>query len=180
MKNQVLVKKYAQGLVQAVRDEAEYETVRAEVGAFHGLFSSREDLRHALLSPFVGAPKKARILGDVLAASRAGGKTTRLLQLLLEHKRLDILGDLLALLPEAWNEKRGILTFEVTSVVALTDKQRSRLRQALEAAEANPVDLVFRTDPAILGGLTLKRGHIVYDVSIEGQLNQLKEQILQG
>jgi F-type H+-transporting ATPase subunit delta len=180
MKNQSLVKKYAQGLVQAVRDEAEFESVRAELSAFRELFAGRADLRHALLSPFVGAAKKARVLEGVLAARGAGGKTTRLLGLLLEHKRLDILGDLVAVLPEAWNEKLGVLTFEVTSVVALTEGQRSRLQRALEAAEANPVNLVFRTDPAIIGGLTLKRGHIVYDVSIEGQLNQLKEQIQQG
>ncbi len=180
MKNQVLVNKYAQGLVQAVREEAEFESVRAELAAFRGLFAGRDDLRHALLSPFVGAAKKARILESVLAASHAGPKTTRLLLLLLEHKRLDILEDLVAALPEAWNEKLGVLTFEVTSVVALTEKQTARLRQALEAAERNPVRLVFRTDPAIIGGLTLKRGHIVFDVSIEGQLNQLKEQIQQG
>jgi F-type H+-transporting ATPase subunit delta len=180
MKNQVLVKKYAQGLVQALRDEAEFESVRAELGAFQALFGGREDLRHALLSPFVGAPKKARILQDVLAASHAGAKTTRLLLLLLEHKRMDILGDLVGILPEAWNEKQGVLTFEVTSVVALTDGQKSRLRRAIEAVETNPVNLAFRTDPAIIGGLTLRRGHIVYDVSIEGQLNQLKEQIQQG
>jgi len=180
MKNQVLVKKYAQGLVQAVGDEAEFESIRTELGAFHGLFNGRDDLRHALLSPFVGAPKKARILEDVLAASHAGGKTTRMLLLLLDHKRLDLLGDIVGILPEAWNEKLGILTFEVTSAVALTGGQKARLRQAIEAAERNPVNLVFRTDPGILGGLTLKRGHIVYDVSIEGQLNQLKEQIQQG
>ena len=180
MKNQVLVKKYAQGLVQAVREEPEFESVRAELGAFLDLFRGRRDLRHALLSPFVGALKKARILQDVLAAMKAGGKTARLLQLLLEHKRLDILGDLVAVLPEAWNEKMGVLTFEVTSVVDLTEGQRARLRRTLEAAEKNPVRLVFRTDPALIGGLTLKRGHVVYDVSVEGQLNQLKEQIQQG
>ncbi len=180
MKNQVLVNRYAEGLVHAVRDEAEFESVRADLGAFRDLFAGRADLRQALLSPFVGAAKKARILEDVLTARRAGDKTKRLLLLLLEHKRLDILGDLAAALPEAWNEKLGVLTFEVTSVVALTDGQRARLQKALEAAERNPVKLVYRTDPVLIGGLTLRRGHIVYDVSVEGQLNQLKEQIQQG
>jgi len=180
MKNQVLVKKYAQGLVQAVRDESEFESVRAELGGFLDLFNSRDDLRQALLSPFVGATKKARILEDVLAASGASSKTTRLLLLLLEHKRLDILVNLVSLLPEAWNEKLGVTTFEVTSVVALTGGQKERLRRALETSEGGQVNLIFRTDPAILGGLALRRGHIVYDVSIEGQLNQLKEQIQQG
>ena len=43
MKNLALVKKYAQGLAQAVKDEQEYESVGAEVRAFLGLLDSRQD-----------------------------------------------------------------------------------------------------------------------------------------
>jgi F-type H+-transporting ATPase subunit delta len=180
MKNQVLVKKYAQGLVQAVRDDAEFASVRAELGAFLDLYAGRAELRNALLSPFVNARAKARILEDVLAKSGVAGKTARLIALLLEHKRLGLLEDIVGILPEMWNEKLGIVTFEVASVIPLTDVQKGRLRETLEAAERGPVSLVFRIDPGIVGGLSLRRGHIVYDVSIQGNLNQLKEQIQQG
>jgi F0F1-type ATP synthase delta subunit len=39
------------------------------------------------------------------------------------------------------------------------------------------VSLVFRTDPALVGGLAVKRSNIVYDVSIRGSLNRMKELI---
>jgi F-type H+-transporting ATPase subunit delta len=180
MKNLVLVKKYAQGLVQAIKDEAELDSVRADLAGFLDLYSGRNDLRNALLSPFINVGTKARILEDVLAKGRAGEKTVRLLRLLLEHKRLALLKDIADLLPETWNEKLGILTFEVASVVPLTGVQKRRLRETLEAAEGRPVSLVFKIDPEIVGGLALKRGNIVYDVSILGNLNQMKEQIQQG
>lgn len=180
MKNQVLVKRYAQGLVQAVKDEAEFEPIRAELRAFLDLYSGLSELRHAILSPFIGARAKARILDHVAARSGAGEKTVRFLRLLLEHKRLDLLGDIVDALPETWNEKLGIVTFEVASVIPLTDGQKRRLRETLETAERRPVRLVFRIDPGIVGGLSLRRGHIVYDVSIQGSLNQLKEQIQRG
>lgn len=180
MKNQVLVRKYAQGLVQAVKEKPEFEAVRAELRSFLDLYAGQAELRSALASPFMNAPKKARILEEVLVRSRAGEKTARFLSLLLEHKRMDLLKDIVDILPESWNEKLGILTFEVTSVVVLTDEQKARLRGALEAVEKNPVNLVFRIDPGIVGGLSLKKGHIVYDVSVQGHLNQLKERIQQG
>jgi F-type H+-transporting ATPase subunit delta len=180
MKNQVLVKKYAQGLVQAVKDEAEFESVRAELRAFLNLYSALSELRNAILSPFIDARAKERILDEVAARSGAGKKTARFLRLLLEHKRLDLLGDIVDALPETWNEKLGIVTFEVASVIPMTDTQKRRLRETLETAERGPVRLVFRIDPGIVGGLSLRRGHIVYDASIQGSLNQLKEQIQQG
>ncbi len=180
MKNQVLVKKYAQGLVQAVKDEPEFESVRADLGRFLDIYAGHDELRNALTSPFINAKAKARILETVLARIAAREKTARFLSLLLDHKRLDILRDISDLLTEAWNEKLGILTFEVASVVPLTDAQKTRLRQMIEAAEKKPVNLLFQIDPGIIGGLALKRGHIVYDASVQGNLDQMKAQIQQG
>jgi F-type H+-transporting ATPase subunit delta len=177
MKNPALVKKYAQGLVQAVRDDAEFASVLAELRAFLELYSARDDLRTALISPFLNAVKRARILDDVLARSRDGGKTVRFLSLLLENKRLDLVKDIVDILPGTWNGAHGIVTFEVTSVVPLTAGQKERLRETLEAAEKSPVSLVFRTDAALVGGLALKRSNIVYDASIRGSLNRMKEHI---
>jgi len=180
MKNLVLVKKYAQGLVQAMTDEAEFEAVRADLASFLELYAGHEELRKALLSPFINSRTKARILEDVLARTRAGVKTGRLLSLLFEHKRLALLGDIVAVLPEMWNEKLGIMTFEVASVIPLTAVQKIRLRETLETAEKRPVKLVFKIDAGIVGGLALRRGHIVYDASIQGNLDRLKELIQQG
>jgi len=180
MKNQVLVKKYAQGLVQAVKDEPEFESVREDVRRFLDIYAGHAELRKALTSPFINAGNRVRILENVLAGIAAREKTARFLSLLLEHKRLDLLGDISDHLTEAWNEKLGILTFEVASVVPLTDAQKTSLREMIEAAEKKPVNLVFKIDPGIIGGLALKKGHIVYDASIQGNLNQMKEQIQQG
>jgi F-type H+-transporting ATPase subunit delta len=180
MKNQVLVRRYAQGLVQAVKDEGEFASVRADLREFLGLYNRQDELRSALMSPFINAAAKAQILTDVLNGSRAREKTVRFLRLLLDHKRFDLIKDIADILPETWNEKLGILTFEVASVIPLTDAQKGRLRETIEAAEKRPVTLVFKIDPGLIGGLALRRGHIVYDVSIQGNLNQMKEQIQQG
>jgi len=177
MRNLALVKKYAEGLALAVGDEKEYKSVGAEIRAFLELFASREDLRQALVSPFVNARKKDVILGEVLARARTGPKASRFLKLLLHHKRLELLPEIVEALPQAWSDRFGVLTFEVTSAVPLTAAQKDRLAKGLEAAEKKPVRLVFKTDPGILGGIALRRGYIVYDASIEGQLTALKERL---
>lgn len=180
MKNQALVRKYADGLVQALQDAREFESVGAEVRAFRDLFVSREDLRKALVSPFINVRKKSAVLDKVLSGSGTGPKASRFLSLLLKHKRLDILPAVADLLPEAWSDKLGLVTFEVTSAIPLTDGQKARLSEGLEVLEKKPVRLVFKTDPAIVGGLAVRKGHIVYDASVEGRLAALKELLGQG
>jgi F0F1-type ATP synthase delta subunit len=58
-------------------------------------------------------------------------KTVRFLTLVARHGRLEILPEIAAGAPAAWNEKQGVLTFEVLSVVPLTDQQKNRLKAGL-------------------------------------------------
>ena len=90
---------------------------------------------------------------------------------------MGLLPEIVAALPEAWSEKHGVVTFEVASAVALAEDQIVRLTRTLEASEQKPVRLVFKTDPGLVGGLTVRKGHIVYDASVEGELAALQERL---
>lgn len=177
MRNLALVHKYADGLARALKDDREYDAVGGEVRAFQELVASREDLRRALTSPFVNARKRRAVLDGVLARLGTGPKACRFLQLLQDHKRLGALADILAALPGAWADKQGIVTYEVASAVPLTAAQADRLARTLERSEGRPVRLVFQADPKLLGGLAVRKGHVVYDASVEGELASLIERL---
>lgn len=180
MRHQVLVRRYAQGLVQALKGDREYESALEALRAFRDAYASREDLRTVLSSAFLSASKKAALLEDVAARAGARGKALRFLSLLLMHKRMDLLPAVVDLLPEAWHEKHGILTFEATSAVPLTDAQKDRLKARLEAWQKRAVHLVYRIDPGIVGGLALRRGHVVYDASVQGQIDKFLETLCES
>jgi len=176
----LLVKKYTLGLVGALEDEAEFRRVHGEIEGFVDLMRSREELRGVLANPFLRAKKKAGIVRNIVGQLGYLDKTSRFLSLVVEHGRLEFLPDILVAAPTAWNERQGVLTFEVSSVVVLTNPQKDRLKAELERLEKKPVSLVFQADPAIIGGLSLRKGNIVYDVSVEGDLLKLKEKIQEG
>jgi F-type H+-transporting ATPase subunit delta len=180
MKNPILVKKYTQGLVAALADGAEFRRALGELEGFADLVRGRDDLRRALVNPFLNARKRAGIVREVLERASALDKTVRLVLLLAEHGRLELLPEIVAGAPEAWNERRGVATLEVSSVVPLADDQKVRLEAALERLEGRPVSLGYRIDPGIIGGLALRKGNIVYDASVAGDLLRLKEKITEG
>jgi F-type H+-transporting ATPase subunit delta len=180
MKSRVLVKKYTEGLVNALKDDAEYRRVREDLEAFAGLMRPGEKLREALANPFLNARKRGAAVGEILERMSCHEKTKKLLGLLVEHGRLDILGDIAAAVPEAWNERQGVMTFTAVSAVPMTEAQKKRLTAELERLEKGRVTLVASVDPGIIGGLTLRRGNIVYDASVEGDLLRLMEKIQEG
>lgn len=177
MRHQAAVRRYAQGLVRAIKEDREYEPALSSLQVFLEVYSSREDLRTALSSPALNARRKASLLEDVAARTGVRGKAMRFLSLLLAYKRLDLLPDIIDLLPEAWHEKHDVWTFEVTSAVPLTDAQKDRLRARLEAWQKRGVHLVYKIDPGIVGGLALRRGHVIYDASVQGQLDRFQESL---
>jgi F-type H+-transporting ATPase subunit delta len=180
MRTHILVKRYAQGLAGALRDEAEFELVAEEIGRFRELATGHKEFSEALANPFVAAKKKNRMIKDVLAVSSFSEKTSRFLLLLLAHHRLGLLEGILQALPILWNERKGVSTFEVSSVVSLTEVQKKRLEAELERLESRPVSLHFLLDPGLVAGISLKKGNFVYDASLRGQLEKIKEKIIEG
>lgn len=180
MKKEILVQRYGHGLISAIAGDAEFAAVLAELKDMAGLFFTPGVLENFLASPFVSKTKKAQALKDVLLRAALNPKTTRFLLLLLEKNRLEILPDLTAELPELWNESRGALTARVASAVGLTDDQKRRLKDRLEGMEGRPVSLSFAVDPRLVAGLTVTIRHQVFDISLKGRMEKLREIIIEG
>jgi len=180
MKNQVLLKRYAQGLVNTIKDQAEFDALNRDLSAVMELLDSHSELLEALQSPFLPVSKKKDILRSVLDRTDLSPKAVRFVLLLVENGRLGYFQDFLTYLPIYWNQEQGIITFEVSSVVPISPDQKKVLAGKLTELENKPVFLKYVIDPSLIGGLAIRKGNIVYDISIEGSLNRLKEKILKS
>ena len=64
---------------------------------------------------------------------------------------------------------------EVVSAVPLTDAERQTLLAKLEAQHGAGLDLRYRVDPAILGGLIVRIGDKLIDGSVASKLAAMKQ-----
>jgi F-type H+-transporting ATPase subunit delta len=179
MRNQVLIQRYAQGLINSIKSGEEFDTLYAELIEFEEFFSSQPKFQETLQSPLLPAAKKKKMAEHILERSSLGSKSMRFLLLLVENDRLILLTDLLEYLPVLWNEEQGIATYEVSSVVPLSPDQKRRLEEKLTLLEQRPVALTYRMDSSLIGGLSIRKGNIVYDASIQSDLERLKQNIVE-
>ena len=180
MKDQILIKRYTQGLVNSIKNEEEFSALNRELSDFAELLEKHKKLKHTLSSPFLPTSKKTQVTDEILVKKSLGKKLSRFILLLVENNRLELLPGIIESLPVVWNENKGIYTFNVASVVPLTEFQKKKLEKKLELLEKRPVVLKYRIDHELVGGLWIQRGNIVYDVSIKGSLMKLKEKICEG
>jgi F-type H+-transporting ATPase subunit b len=67
---------------------------------------------------------------------------------------------------------------EVTSAMALTDEEKETIRRDILSKVGNQATVTFRIDPTILGGLVVRVGDRVWDASVEGQLENMRQSIV--
>lgn len=66
-------------------------------------------------------------------------------------------------------------TAKVESATALSAQEQAQVQQQLSARYGQGLNVQFAQNPALIGGLRIKVGSDVYDGSVHGRLNALKE-----
>jgi F-type H+-transporting ATPase subunit delta len=180
MKNKTLVRRYTRGLINSISKEDEFGVISRQLLDFQKFLSSQKELQQVFFKSGLQTSRKKAICEDILGKNDFNPKVRRFLLLLIENGRLELLPDILGHLPEMWNIEQGITSFEISSVISLSDSQKKVLADKLEKMEKRPVFLEYKIDPELIGGVSIRQGNIVYDASLRGALTKLQEKISEG
>ena len=74
-------------------------------------------------------------------------------------------------------EEKKIVPAQVKSAIPLTKDQVAKLEERLSQITGRNIKTEIIVEPALIGGLTVRIGDIVYDGSIAKQLGLLKEHL---
>jgi F-type H+-transporting ATPase subunit delta len=100
------------------------------------------------------------------------------LLVLNKHDRLDLVRPVAAEYRELRDKLYNRVRFQVRSAIKLTEDEKKRIaQQAREYFKMEPV-LVEIVDPALIGGLQIQVGDMLYDLSLRTQLDKIKQQLL--
>ena len=78
------------------------------------------------------------------------------------------------------NERMGIADAAVTSVRTLADDEKRALEAQVAKITGKKIRASYSTDKSVLGGSVVKVGSTVYDGSVRGQLERLKQQLIEA
>jgi len=78
---------------------------------------------------------------------------------------------------EKTREALGWLDVKIFSAVQLTLAQRTKIEDKLEEIFGKEVSMIFRVDPALIGGLRVVAGNAVLDNTIKTGLSEMKKNV---
>lgn len=173
-----IANRYARALADVITERGEMNEVVADLNGFAGLMTGHEQLRDVFASPVLSLERKRAVLNDLLARLALRPTSSNFLQLLLANSRLHNLDQMLRALSRELDLRTNIVSAEVTTARAISEQEKTMLRDKLKAATGKDVRLQFRTDADIIGGVVTRIGSVVYDGSIKNQLAQMKERLM--
>jgi F-type H+-transporting ATPase subunit delta len=167
--------RYAQALFDLCQEAGATERVAGDLAAFAQLARTSPDLQRFITSPVFSAEEQERALGALLAKAEIGGLAANFLKLVASKRRLFAIFDMIRDFNLLDDARKGITRATVTVAEPLKSEHGEALRSALaEVSGGREVDVAFKIDPAILGGLIVQLGSRMVDSSLRTKLNSIR------
>jgi F-type H+-transporting ATPase subunit delta len=181
MTSSAVTSRYAGALVDVVTGKAapaEPHKLAEELRSFEETLRQSSDLRSVLASPAVPGSRKRAVIGAIADRLQISGIGRNFLLVLVDHRRLESLGDMIEHFEVLLDERLGYQRAEVTSADALEDAQRAVLRGQLESIAGKRIRVKYAVDENLIGGVIARVGSTVYDGSVRGQLRALERRMV--
>jgi len=166
---------YAAALLEIARAEGDVERVTDEIYRAAQAMEANTELRETLADPQIPAGRKLGIVEDLLGG-RASRATVAAVHLVVHAGRARELAAVATRMAELVAEQQGAIVAEVRSAVELDPAQVTRLEAALSEATGRRVEAKVVVDPSVVGGVVTKIGDTVFDGTVKGRLDELREQ----
>jgi len=169
-----IANRYAKALYELADENKSLDQVAGDVTALKAMIGDSSDLRRAIRSPLISRDDQGRAMRALLEKAEMNDLTRRFVGIIARNRRLFALGGIIDAFLRLLAERRGEMTAEVTSAVALNETQVTSLTDALKASVGSKVAVDLKVDAGLIGGLIVKVGSRMVDSSLRTKLQRLQ------
>jgi F-type H+-transporting ATPase subunit delta len=175
-----IARRYAEAVADVAVAQNQVEQIDAELSSFAQLLKSNRELYDVFASPVLSNEQKGKVLKALVEHTQPSSTTTNLLKVMLNNYRLHHLDAVYQQFKREINQRRGMVAAEVTTAEALGSAEQNLLSQRLQELTGKQVQIQFKTDATLIGGVITKIGSVEYDGSIRTQLETVKQRLKSG
>jgi len=149
----------------------------AELRTIASLLAESSDLRRVWENPAIPAEQKRRVLDAIVGRDGISKQVRNLVAVLIDHRRVHFLDPVIKQLEKELDARLGFAEAEIISVRKLEDVEKREFEAQVEKLTGKKVRARYEQDASLLGGAVVRVGSTIYDGSVKGQLERMKEAI---
>jgi len=180
MRASSLSRRYAEAFADVAQKEGQLERARAELLALADAFAASRDLQTVISTASRSRQEKTVLFRKLGTSLELSEPTNRLLEYLVQKRRLDLLGGLARSFAEETDRRLGIVRGVLAVARPLREEQKQRITAVLQRKMGRKVVLTEEIDESLIAGFQVKTAGRIFDGSLRGQLKRIKERLAHG
>ena len=169
-------KEYGGALYALAREEGLEDSILADCGLISAMLRENPDYVKLMSAPGIPTERKIALIEKAFAES-VTPYTMNFLSLLVSRGRFYCCAGSLDEFRRLYDGEHDIVTAYAASAEPITPEQEKALVKSLEKRTGKRIRLEKRTDPSLIGGMTVKCGERLYDGSVRGRIESIKNAI---
>ena len=173
--------RYARALVEVVLEQkVNADEARQQLNSIAEAARENVDLRRVWESPAVPAEQKRAVLDGIVGQMNAFKAIRNFMAVIIDHRRIPMLDDIARQFAVELDAQLGFVEAQISSARDLLPEEKRELESQVERLTSKKVRAHYSSDPALLGGVKVRVGSTIYDGSVRGRLEKMKEQLSIG
>jgi len=172
---------YARAFADVVMStKADAGRMLAELHSVEALLAESVDLRRVLDNPSIPSAQKNAVIDAVTQRIGASRPVRNFVAVITDHRRLALFSEIVKQVEQELNDRMGFADAQVTSARPLNDPEKQLLEAEIAKLTGKRVRARYQQDTTLLGGAVVQVGSTIYDGSVNGQLERIREQLVES
>jgi F-type H+-transporting ATPase subunit delta len=175
------VSRYARAFLDVVTSaKLDTAALDRQLADFEATWDGSPELQTFFQNPAVAATQKVGILDKLNAKLGLQKELRNLLAVLIDNGRIGQVHEVAAAYRAELRDRLGIRKAEIVTARELSADERNTLIAGVGKLAGARIEAQFKLDQSILGGAVVRIGSTIYDGSVRGRLDRLREALTAG
>lgn len=166
--------RYAAAFFDLAGEKGIIENTYEDMTLLGDICESNHDFVRMLQNPVINADKKIKVVTKIFGTSMHK-MSLSFMTLMIRKRRERYLPSIAEAFTDLYKASKGIKTAYVTSAVELAAADKTSILELLQKVTDKKIELVEKTDEALLGGFVINLDNFQLDQSIATKIKQLKK-----
>lgn len=174
----LISKTYGDALFELAVEEDKIDVLLEEIEQLQNILAQNEDFGKLMNHPKIIKEEKIQVAENVFKG-RISQELLGFLTIIISKDRYKEIDEILAYFIAEVKKYKGIGVATVTTAVPLREDQCRKIEQKLlETTEYKSMEMHYKQDASLIGGMVIRIGDRVVDSSISTKLNELQKELL--
>lgn len=169
--------RYAKSLLDLSKEQNSLDVVFSDMKTFLDVMTKSPELEKMLKSPLIHGDKKMSVI-NLLFGKSFHKNTLAFFDIIIRKKREFYLKGVAKAFVEQYNKLNNVAIASVKTATAIDQSVLEEIRLFIEKQTGKKIEVKFQVEPELIGGLVVQMDDKLFDASISGKLQKIKNDLL--